>query len=252
MLKVRWSSSLLVAVLVICQGCVAGPPDEPSTTRGPENRPLVNYPNSVSGSPLPDGSLSTEAMPVDNGALRGDIGDVTGIDGATDRVTGERDRYFAYSTVSVVVEKLDGSAGMAFVELSGIYADLATAPSGVYRVLSSGFGVDPAAEHGVLIDLSGDEGELPATYDDAMTVMLCSGPSRDTWAYDVLADDVVIEIEDPVVHDVSSDCTACEPSTTRSVTFVADSYSDDGSGAFVRSRASGVFSLRVANSLETP
>jgi hypothetical protein len=193
-------------------------------------------------------SGSMSALPITSSALRGDIGAVTGLDGQNGRVNSYVESDIEFAAVDVSIVQPDGSAGMVMLNLMGVFANLDTAPSGVYRANAYGGPViiDEAGDSYTRID--GDEEELPANDTDRVDVILCSGPELDAWEYDAPADNVVIEIEEPVVYEADPDaCPECEPITTRRVTFLTETLVDDGFGNTQNRRASGALTVMMTN-----
>jgi hypothetical protein len=193
--------------------------------------------------------FSSSALPITSSALRGDIGTVTGLDGQNGRVNSYAETEFDFSTVDVSIIKPDGTAGMVILNLSGLFADLETAPSGVYRANAYGEDViiDDTGDSYTQID--GSEDELPSTENDRVDVTLCSGEALDNWDYDAPADNVVVEIEEPIAYEADPEaCPDCAPITTRRVTFLTETSVDDGFGNFENRRATGAFTLLMGTS----
>lgn len=187
----------------------------------------------------------SSAVQVVGSGLRGDIGAIEGIDGRNGRVNSYAEEGMPYLSVDVTIVNEDGSAGMAILYLQGLFADLSSTPTGVYRANAFGSDVvmDDNGDSYTVID--GDEPEIATGEEDRVDVTVCSGNEVDNWEYDAPAESVVVEVEEPIEYEAGEECPECEPIATRRVTFWTDTPYDDGSGNEVHRQASGALTFLV-------
>jgi len=187
----------------------------------------------------------SSAIQVLGSGLRGDIGAVEGIDGRNGRVNSYTEGEYPTLTVDVTIVNADGTAGMAILYMQGLFSDLSSTPTGVYRTnaLGNEIVMDENGDSYTVID--GDEPEIEAGEEDRVDVTVCSGNELDNWEYDAPAESVVVEVEDPIEYEAGEECPECEPIATRRVTFWTETPYTDVNGNDVRRHASGAITVMV-------